>query len=193
MSSWFRKKQRNLRSTASAPMSIVALMSVTILILAACATGDQGSQGAKGPQGDVGAAGPQGGPGSQGPAGVSGSDGPNGKTGAKGPQGDSGDKATSSAPSVKLSPSPILVGGDFTLHGSGFTPGSSVTVTILENGKESTPPRISSPTSLAVNSSGTFTNVWSARSNSKPGYYTIFVSDASGNKASAPLGIVLTK
>lgn len=193
MSSWFRKRQRNLRSTVSAPIGIMALVSVTILILAACAAGDQGAQGAKGPQGEVGAAGPQGGPGTQGPAGVSGSNGPNGKAGAKGPQGDPGSKATSSAPSVRLSPSPILAGGDYTLHGSGFTPGSSLTVTILENGKESSPPRISSPTSLTVNSNGAFTNVWSANPSSKPGYYTIFVSDASGKKASAPLGIVLTK
>jgi len=164
-----------------------------MLVLAACATGSQGTQGAKGPQGDVGTAGLQGGPGSQGPAGVSGSDGLTGKTGTTGPKGELGNKATLSAPSVKLSASPILVGGNFTLHGSGFTPGSSVSITILESGKESTPPRISSPPSLAVNSNGAFTNVWSAKPNSKPGYYTIFASDTSGKKASAPLGIVLTK
>ena len=193
MSSWFRKRQRNLKSTVSAPISVVALVSVTILILAACASGNQGAQGAKGPHGDAGAAGPQGGPGAQGVAGVAGDTGLDGRAGPKGPKGDSGSKETSSAPSVKLSPSPILVGGNFTLHGSGFTPGSSLTVTIVEGGKESTPPRISSPKSLTVNSSGAFTNVWSANPSSKPGYYTIFVSDASGKKASAPLGVVLTK
>ena len=62
MSSWLTKRH----------LGIFLVVSVTTLFAAACASGDQGSQGAKGSQGDAGATGAPGSTGAPGTAGVSG-------------------------------------------------------------------------------------------------------------------------
>ena len=184
MSSWLTKQH----------LGIFLVVSVTTLFAAACASGDDGTQGSKGPPGDTGPVGATGATGSQGAPGVLGLGGPAGSIGPQGAKGPAGDSVASAAPSGIIIPSAVETGGGtFTLRGAGFTPGDTITVEILENGTRSAPPRISIGASLTVNANGAFENAWSSRSSSTPGFYTVFATDSAGREASVTLAIVAPK
>ena len=75
---------------ALGPMWVVALLTVGVLLLAAC-TGGEGAAGPAGPQGLTGAQGPAGPAGLQGAAGPAGPVGPQGPVGPRGPAGPQGE------------------------------------------------------------------------------------------------------
>ena len=175
------------RSLTRRSISVLIVLSFVSLFVAAC-KGDDGSVGSVGPKGDTGPAGSSGasgGPGPQGPQGDTGSRGPEGASGAQGPQ---GDPAVATVASLTIGSSSVAVGEDFSLNGSGFTPGSAYTAMLLVSGQERSFIHVDSGP-LVINNSGAFDSKWRYASTTPAGVYTLIVTDEQGGAATAPFVI----
>ncbi len=178
---------------------MLLVFSVVTLFLAAACQGTDGSQGPlglKGNPGDPGLPGNPGVPGNAGDSGNPGQPGPQGPQGLQGPQGPTGDTATLVAPRIILDPTAIAGTGqtEFTVTGSGFTPGEAYTVQVLWDGEPFFP--VLRDGDVAVSENGTLSSTWRGGGRSRssdiliePGPYSIIVEDSSGVRASAPLRV----
>ena len=175
------------RSLTRRSLSILIVLSFVSLFVAAC-KGDDGSIGSVGSKGDTGPSGPPGASGDPGPQGPQGDTGSRGTRGTSGPQGPQGDAAVATVASLTVGSSSVVVGEDFSLSGSGFTPGSAYTVMLLVGGQERSPIHVDSGP-VVINSSGAFDSKWRYASATPAGVYTLIVTDEQGDAATAPFVI----
>ena len=175
------------RSLTRRSLSILIVLSFVSLFVAAC-QGDDGSIGSVGSKGDTGPAGAAGAVGGPGPQGSDGDAGARGSEGTSGPQGSQGDAAVTTVASLAVGSSSVAVGEDFSLNGSGFTPGSAYTVVLLVGGQERSLIHIDSGP-VVINSSGAFSSKWRYASTTSAGVYTLIVTDEQGDAATAPFVI----
>ena len=175
------------RSLTRRSLSVLIVLSFVSLFVAGC-KGDDGSIGSVGSKGDPGPAGPPGASGGPGPQGSQGDTGSRGPEGARGSQGSQGDPAVATVASLAIGSSSIAVGDDFSLNGSGFTPGSAYTAILLVGGQERSFIHVDSGP-LVINNDGAFDSKWRYASATPAGVYTLIVTDEQGSAATAPFVI----
>ena len=193
----------------------LVILSLIFLLAAAACEGDIGSGGPLGAKGDPGLPGNPGAAGLPGDPGNPGNPGPSGAQGSAGPSGPNGDPAAATAGSISLDPGTIAleVGeeggfagisyfwetGEFSILGSGFSPGEPYLVKLNIAGNEFGGLQKRDSSDLAVSENGTVFSTWRYRlpqldeTKLPAGIYTIIVSDGKGVKATAPLVVIEVK
>ncbi len=174
---------------------ILSLVLVALLALAACAgaAGPQGQPGEPGLSGNPGNPGLPGKPGAPGKPGLPGEPGAPGLPGIQGPAGPAGNDAPGlPGASVVVSPTTVVRGGNVTVTGAGFTPGSIVLVEVDGLRGPAAIALVSadlSPDEMVVNDNGAFQFELPTPSNSGDGLKTLRAVDAEGTVATTPLTV----
>ena len=198
MTRWLRRRSLG---------QFLALCFIFLFAATAC-EGDTGPPGSPGAKGNPGLPGNPGAAGLAGAPGNPGNPGPPGFQGLTGPIGPKGADAPSTFASITLEPGTIALGegsvrgfagvsyfwetGEFSIYGSGFTPGEAYLVKVNKAGNEFTLQQ-RDDSELVVSNNGAFIGTWRYRlpqsdeTKLPAGIYTISVSDGSGIKATAPL------
>lgn len=204
MTRWFKRRS----------FGKLVISSLILLLAAAACEGSSGSGGPAGPKGDPGLPGNPGAAGLPGEPGNPGNPGPSGASGSAGPLGPKGDPAAATAASITLDPMTLAleVGSvpgfaglsyfwdtsDFSVYGSGFTPGGPYILKLIWAGNEFLLQQ-RDDSELTVTDNGAFSSKWRYHLPLKDetklagGVYTILVQDGSGIKATAPLVVIEEK
>jgi len=187
----------------------LVILSLIFLLAAAACQGSAGTGGTAGPKGDPGLPGNPGAPGLPGEPGNPGNSGPSGVQGPAGPSGPQGNPAVATVGSVVLNPGTVAleVGatggwsgmsyfwetGEFSVLGSGFTPGEPYLLKLNIAGEEFGGLQKRDSSDLIVSENGTVSSTWRYRlpqsdaTKLPAGIYTVIVLDGGGIKATAPL------
>ena len=193
----------------------LVILSLIFLLAAAACEGDIGSGGSLGAKGDPGLPGNPGAAGLPGDPGNPGNPGPSGAQGSAGPPGPKGDLAAATVGSISLNPGTIALGvgsvsgfaglsyfwetGEFSILGSGFTPGEAFLVKLNIAGNEFGGLQKRDSNDLSVSENGTLFSTWRYRlpqsdeTKLPAGIYTVIVSDGKGVKATTPLAVIEVK